>query len=37
MTEAEFLPLFDRYRSMVYSLALSYTRSRTCASRSFSS
>lgn len=27
MTEAEFLPLFDRYRSMVYGLALSYTRS----------
>ena len=26
MTEAEFLPLFDRYRSMVYGLALSYTR-----------
>lgn len=27
MTEAEFLPLFDRYRSMVYGLALSYTLS----------
>ena len=27
MTEAEFLPLFDRYRSMVYGLALSYPRS----------
>ena len=27
MTEAEFLPLFDRYRSMVYGLALSYTPS----------
>ena len=26
MTEAEFLPLFDRYRPMVYGLALSYTR-----------
>lgn len=26
MTEAEFLPLFDRYRSMVYGLALSYPR-----------
>lgn len=27
MTEAEFLPLFDQYRPMVYGLALSYTRS----------
>ena len=27
MTEAEFLPLFDHYRPMVYGLALSYTRS----------
>ena len=27
MTEAEFLPLFDRYRSMVYGLALNYIRS----------
>ena len=27
MTEAEFLPLFDRYHNMVYRLALSCTRS----------
>lgn len=27
MTEAEFLPLFDRYRPMVYGLALSCTKS----------
>lgn len=27
MTEAEFLPLFDQYHTMVYRLALSYTRS----------
>ena len=27
MTEAEFLPLFDRYQRMVYALALSYLKS----------